>query len=119
MGGPGGPRHKYRGKLGYAPPEVIETGETIDPYAVDIWSLGVTLFVMLTGRPLYTDPNDAAFAVLAQGSTRRLLDHYAGFGLVVEPLAKDLLCAMLNPNPAQRPTVEQILDNPWVAAWHP
>jgi serine/threonine protein kinase len=43
--------------------------EPTDGYSADVWSLGVMLYIMLTGSPLYTEPQDAYFSLLAQVST--------------------------------------------------
>jgi hypothetical protein len=34
---------------------------------------------------------------------------------VLDPLAEDLICAMLHASPSERPTLEDILEHPWVA----
>ena len=44
------------GKRGYVAPEVVRE-EACDPFASDIWSLGVCLYAMLTARPLYHSPS--------------------------------------------------------------
>lgn len=44
-------------------------------------SLGVVLYVLLTHRPLYADPGDAAFACLLEDRCGELLAHYAALGI--------------------------------------
>jgi hypothetical protein len=44
-------------------------------------SLGVVLYVLLTHRPLYADPADAAFACLMEDRCAELLAHYAALGI--------------------------------------
>lgn len=59
-------------------PEVSD-GSVRDWHAADAWALGVTLYILLTGRPLYTDPEDRAFDLLAGGAVREVLAHYATY----------------------------------------
>jgi serine/threonine protein kinase len=40
----------------------------VDLLAADVWSLGVLLYMLLTGSPLYSSPKDPAFRVLARGT---------------------------------------------------
>jgi len=60
----------YRpGKFLYMAPEVFR-GETYCPKAADVYSLGVMLFMLLTGVPPYTTPEscDQRFHMLSDGS---------------------------------------------------
>ena len=41
----------------YVCPETVLELAT-DPFAADVWSLGVVLYILLTHRPLYADPSD-------------------------------------------------------------
>jgi serine/threonine protein kinase len=60
----------------YAAPEIVARRVT-DWAAADIWSLGISLYNMLTARPMYTRPEDDAFAWLARGKAAALVYHYA------------------------------------------
>ncbi len=64
-----------RGRAGYAPPERIQ-GEEVGP-ASDLWSLGVMLFELLTGQPLFDgrtilDVLDAVCTGDLEGPLRRM-----------------------------------------------
>jgi len=60
---------KYVGKSNYIPPEIYYKTKSFDACKADSWSLGVVLFMMLTGTPLYKTPsfNDPYFINLKNG----------------------------------------------------
>lgn len=45
-----------------APPHAPQNH--VDPCARDMWALGVFMFILLLGCPIYADPGDPAFALL-------------------------------------------------------
>jgi serine/threonine protein kinase len=94
----------------------VALGQPLDPLALDVWSLGVMLYTMLTGSPLYSSPHDPAFRLLARGGAAGLIRHYEAFGLCLTPAAADLVCRMLDADTATRITVQQIRRSPWVQA---
>jgi serine/threonine protein kinase len=85
-----------------------------------MWSVGVILYIMLTGHPIYSSPADWAFSALARGQLQQLMAFYAAqYGLGVPPLAFDLLAALLDAEPSRRPTLEMVRVHPWVLAHTP
>ena len=105
---------RCRGKPSYVAPEVVRE-EACDPFASDIWSLGVSLYSMLTARPLYSSPKDTSFNMLAQGQVEKVVDTYESYGLPqLSPDARHLVCAMLQADPAKRPTLEEVLLHPFL-----
>lgn len=106
---------KKRGKASYVCPEVVRE-DVSDPFAADVWSLGVILFIMLTLTPLYQSPEDVAFRMLCNGQFDELLDHYATLGVGVSPCARSLIKGMLCPDPETRLTLEEVLSHPWMLA---
>jgi len=94
------------GTLPYLAPEVLKKGEDYG-CAVDVWSLGVMLFVMLTGEPLLTEGkevqqlNDESYVAMRLRTCP---------GLKRQPSElRDLLSRMLERDPQQRITAEEAL----------
>jgi len=68
---------KRIGKFSYMAPEVFAE-QRYDSRKADIWSLGVMLFMMLIGAPLYELPttNNPAFAFILNGRVGDILKHW-------------------------------------------
>ena len=102
------------GKPGYVSPEIVR-GTLRDWGASDVWSLGICLVILLTGRPLYADPEDPCFNLLGHGMIAEVLGHYAReYGIDLPAGALSLVIAMLDANPAARPTLQEIMAHSWV-----
>ncbi|GJP51312.1 hypothetical protein CLOM_g10473 [Closterium sp. NIES-68] len=95
----------YAGSKPYEAPEVM-AGVAYDESA-DIWSLGVTLYAMLSGKwPLFK-------------GGKRVLDEKADFASDdwknVSDDARDLIRRMLRVDVNERFTIDEVLAHPWVA----
>jgi hypothetical protein len=89
----------------YAAPEVVL--EQPVTAAADIWSLGVLLYELVTGRlPFET----AQMGRLVQ----KILRDDPEFPVSISPELSDLLFRMLAKDPAQRITIENIQQHPWL-----
>jgi len=110
-------RQPRAGKLGYMAPEIYSE-EPFDGHAVDMWSVGVCLYKMLTN----TDPwntaasHDRDFRHFSGGYLIRILN-YRGSGL--SPDAKDLLQRMLFLDPTDRLSLQQVRNHPWMNPTNP
>lgn len=100
------------GKLFYMSPEVYNNREAFDGEAIDVWSAGVMLFMMLIGSPAYgkPDPSDDCFAWITTGRLPHLLKSW-GVSLSLE--AVDLMEGMLCVDPKRRLTLRQVMNHPW------
>lgn len=99
----------------YVAPEIIEGKEYLGE-KVDVFSCGVVLFIMLTGRyPFYCATlEDKRYNLLMQ---KKISEYWKTFeGKISEPLsteAQDLLQKMFAYVPTERITLEEISEHPW------
>jgi len=93
------------GSPNYAAPEVI-SGKLYAGPEVDVWSCGVILYVLLVGRLPFDDEYiPALFKKIAQGNY--VVPSYMSVG------ARSLIKRMLQVNPVDRITIQQIRQDPW------
>lgn len=77
--------------------------------AVDIWSCGIILYILLTGKhPLYTPGDDrASYFKKLENPVWEYPDDFP-------QLAKDLFQHLVDPNPVNRYTAQNALKHPWI-----
>ena len=93
------------GSPNYAAPEVI-SGKLYAGPEVDVWSCGVILYVLLVGRlPFDDDHIPSLFAKIQRGVFT--IPHW------IPADAQALIRKMLQVNPVQRATIEEIRQDPW------
>lgn len=101
------------GKHTYMSPEVFANSDNFDGFAIDLWSTGVILYIMLTGFPPYDQASlsDKRFELIVQG---RLVEQLRNWDIFLSEDAGDLLQTMLQHHPRDRPTLAEVMAHPWV-----
>lgn len=99
----------FVGKLYYMAPEVAAR-EPYDPVKTDVWSLGVILFIMLTGSPLARQTEDG-FRALMIGGVHSILVSW-GLRDSIRTDVVVLLAGMLEIDPSKRLSMDAILASP-------
>eukprot|EP00549_Striatella_unipunctata_P017168 CAMPEP_0118697086 /NCGR_PEP_ID=MMETSP0800-20121206/14265_1 /TAXON_ID=210618 ORGANISM="Striatella unipunctata, Strain CCMP2910" /NCGR_SAMPLE_ID=MMETSP0800 /ASSEMBLY_ACC=CAM_ASM_000638 /LENGTH=200 /DNA_ID=CAMNT_0006596387 /DNA_START=1 /DNA_END=603 /DNA_ORIENTATION=+ len=145
------------GKFPYMSPEIYESKQPFDGYAVDLWSCCVVLYLMLTGptnssspqqqqksmhhhhhktmhrinnnnneeedddkeeepRILYHRPHkdDFVFLLLTHPNKKGLKMLLKTWDLTMSEDAIDLLQSIFQLDPNHRPSLDQVMEHPWV-----
>jgi serine/threonine protein kinase len=96
------------GSLSYMSPEVMQQRAYTGP-EVDIWSLGIVLYTMVTGKMLFNSSDTKSITrdhdklKVQQLPVPRHVSHECA----------ELLRAMLDPHQTSRPTIEWVARHPW------
>jgi calcium/calmodulin-dependent protein kinase I len=97
------------GTPGYVAPEILK-GVAYGKQ-VDIWSIGVILYILLCGfPPFYDDNNKKLFAQIINANYSFPEPYWTN----ISPQAKDLVQRLLIVDPNRRLTADQILNHPWM-----
>ncbi|CAI9787546.1 unnamed protein product [Fraxinus pennsylvanica] len=92
----------------YMAPEVLKRDYGPE---VDVWSAGVILYILLCGVPPFWAETEQG---VAQAIIRSVVDFKRDPWPRVSDRAKDLVKKMLNSDPKQRLTAQEVLDHPWL-----
>ncbi|KAI9765817.1 MAG: hypothetical protein M1840_007099 [Geoglossum simile] len=105
------------GTPSYVAPEILKrSGHRKYSRAVDVWSLGVVLYICLCGFPPFSDElmnEEFPYSLMDQIQTG-IFDFPSPYWDSVGDPALDLIDKMLNINMDDRLTIEECLQHPWV-----
>ncbi|CAL8293874.1 unnamed protein product [Merluccius merluccius] len=97
----------------YVAPEILsETGYGL---SVDVWALGVIVYILLCGFPPFRSQNrdqEELFQLIREGKVHFLSPYWDP----VSEGAKELVRGLLQVNPIERLSASQSLQHPWVQA---
>ncbi|XP_066483784.1 aurora kinase B [Tiliqua scincoides] len=95
------------GTLDYLPPEMIE-GKAHDE-KVDLWCIGILCYEFLVGHPPFESASHSE-------TYRRIVSVDLKFPPFVSEGARDLISKLLRHNPADRLSLQNVMEHPWVKA---
>lgn len=99
----------YCGTTSYSSPEVLKH-TPYDPYPADIWSMGITLFIMLNQTYPF-DRHDKDAMISKQLTKQYAFQENVDSKLTAE--VKELVALMLEPSPTRRPTIIAVCGHGW------
>jgi serine/threonine-protein kinase Chk2 len=104
----------FCGTPNYLAPEVLATrGEASYTNKVDVWSLGVILYICLVGYPPFSE--SVSGTSLNDQIIQGLYTFADEFWSEVSESVKDLIRKMMCIDPAKRLTMAGVLEHPWLA----
>ena len=106
--------HHACGTPGYIAPEMLQDEEYGSQ--VDLWSLGVILYILICGfPPFYDEDEKQLFDSIRKGNYEFISPYWDDASEQV----KDLISKLLELDPAKRLTAAQVLEHEWLSASFP
>ncbi|WFD28294.1 hypothetical protein MNAN1_003302 [Malassezia nana] len=93
------------GTLGYSAPEVLSDLRYFGP-EIDVWSMGVILYVLLCGYLPFEDDNESVIQW-------KIIHEDVEIPSTLSPDARDLLLRILQKDGQRRISIPEILSHPW------
>ena len=106
----------------YMAPEILLSSKTkgYEGFPVDIWSSGISLYIMLSGTLPFNLKNNGSSDMSEESNNNNIELQYSIINKEPKKIekisdeARDLLRGLLNKNPKKRLNIEQILNHPWL-----
>ncbi|XP_052231247.1 SNF-related serine/threonine-protein kinase-like isoform X4 [Dreissena polymorpha] len=106
MFNPGNKLETSCGSLAYSAPEIL-LGDSYDAQAVDIWSLGVILFMLVCGEAPFQEASDSETLTMIMDCKYKFPPH-------VSQSCRELISLMLKREPGHRANLHQIETHAWL-----
>jgi [calcium/calmodulin-dependent protein kinase] kinase len=92
------------------------SGDPYDPFKVDIWAVGVMLFIFLFGRlPFTSESTRELFDAITRADVVLPAAEESNREVPLSPEGQDLLLRLLEKDPEQRITIAEALRHQWLA----
>lgn len=101
-----------KGTPAFMAPEMFDENAGYIGPAADVWSLGATLFMMVTGKPPWTADNEIDLVYKVQRNELVFPDP-KDCALTTKPHLRNLLCRMLTKDPKRRITLDKVIKHDW------
>ena len=105
----------------YMAPEILLSSKNhgYEGYPVDIWSAGISLYIMLSGTLPFNLKNNESSSMDESSENNielqySIINNEPKYIEKISDEARDLLKGLLNKNPNKRLTIDQILNHPWL-----
>ncbi|CAG8628352.1 1163_t:CDS:1, partial [Acaulospora colombiana] len=98
------------GSLAYCPPEQIRSKAPLKDPSVDVWSLGVVLYAMVTGQLPFMDDFEPR---LQHKIINGRYDETPLYDVGASDELRDLLKGMFRTKPVDRLNITQVLEHKW------
>ena len=103
---PRGHLKTFCGSLYFAAPELLQAKQYTGP-EVDVWSFGIVLYVLVCGKVPFDDQSmPQLHAKIKKG--------YVEYPPWLTPECRNLIARMLTTNPAERASLQEIMNHPWM-----